>query len=331
MFGNTRLNGILFVSACLMGTSLNATAEPDLSDAPAWYSESKKEIESDPVRVALSYLRLMEEGWYEVAYTLLTDTHAKLQGNDASAFAKDVKGKKDWHTYADSVHAVKLIADGQQRVSIQSFVDHEGYSTRGIIEFELMQVEGRWLIEQMEWAESADVEPPLRELRFNKDAVAAKNVGEVSSAFRKATRTPSTTAEQTVATEAAPWLSRSDWSDTKAVGAVNGYVRAVAFSRPLWARYYLQAETPSGTREENGTDSNARIYDVGDDEHETEVIDDSHCVVWRPVWFSVGSQLYVQAMAFDCVKSDGRWKIVGSTEGPKREQSGPEKAIPTAP
>jgi hypothetical protein len=93
----------------------------------------------------------------------------------------------------------------------------------------------------------------------------------------------------------------------------------------------LQADTPAGTREENGTDSNARIYNVGDDEHETEVIDDSHCVVWRPVWFSVGSKLYVQAMSFDCVKSEGRWKIIGMTEGPKREQSGPEKALPTAP
>lgn len=331
MFRNTRLNGILCAAACLVATSLHATSETDASDAPAWYSDSKKEIESDPGRVALSYLRLMEEGWYMVAYTLLTDTHAKLRGDDASAFAEDVKGKKDWHTYADSVNDVKPIADGQQSVEIQSYVSNEGYSTRDIIEFVLMKVEGRWLIEQMEWGESAEVEPPLRELRFNKDAVEAENVGEVSSAFRNATRTPSTTAEQTVDTEAPPWLSRSDWSDTKAVGAVNGYVLAVASSRPLWARYYLQAETPSGIREDIGTDSNARIYDIGDDEHETEVIDDSLCVVWRPVWFSVGSKLYVQAMAFDCVKSEGRWKIAGITEGPKREYSAPEKALPTAP
>ena len=124
MFQNTRLIGMLCVAACLMGLSLHAISEPDATDAPAWFSASKTEVESDPGRVSLSYLRLMEEGWYAVAYTLLTDSHAKLQGDDASAFAKDVKGKKDWHTYADSVVDVKPMAEGQRKVRIKSQSSH---------------------------------------------------------------------------------------------------------------------------------------------------------------------------------------------------------------
>lgn len=329
MFHNTRLVGIFCVAACLMGLSLHAISEPDATDAPAWFAESKTEVESDPGRVALSYLRLMEEGWYTAAYTLLTDTYARLQGSDAKAFAKEVQGKKDWHTYADSLVDVKPMADGRRSVRIKSYASNEGHSTLDIIEFVQMQVQGRWLIEEMKWGDSADVEPPRRELRFNKGATGAGSTGVVSSAFRSATGTLSTTAEHAVAAEAPPWLN-SLAGDTEAIDAVNGYVRAVASSRPLWARYFLEAETPSGNEAENPTVSNTRIYSVGKDEHETDVIDDAHCVVWRPVWFSVGPKFYVQAMAFDCAKSDGRWKITGMTEGPKREYPGPEKALATA-
>jgi len=108
-----------------------------------------------------------------------------------------------------------------------------------------------------------------------------------------------------------------DLSDTTPMGAINGYIRAVAESRHDWARYYLAPEATGPSGSTTPADSTMRVYYPPWDDAEIDQIDDSNGVVWTSLGFSIGRELKVQSVAFKCRKVDGVWKIGGVVEGPE--------------
>lgn len=334
MRDSIRLVAILFVVASCLCADL--PAEPEQPAFPDWYNQGGATMQTSPANVALAYLRLMEEWWPEAAYTLLTtDSAIRMGDDDAKAFAEDVGGKKDWHTYADEVCTVKPVSENEQRVYIRAFVENEGYFTIDRIEFVLRRVGERWLVDEMNWGESkkADDALPERKVRSDMDTEGKRELRGVGRCFLRLVPEPGST-ERGPAEHGAvpPWLDPfdGDMSDTKPAGAVNGFVRAVADSHYAWARYYRAGMKPIPAGDATLIDSTMRLYFPSWDEAEVDQIDDSNSVVWTSFGFSVGRELKVQSVAFTCVKRGTVWKIEGMTEGPEITVSVEKNDVPCA-
>lgn len=301
----------------------NLSAEPASPAFPDWYVQGGAAMQTAPANVALSYLRLMEEGRFEAAYALVTKAYALLLGDEnAEAFANEWEGKKDWHTYADSVCEVKRVSENEQRVYIRAFVSNEGYFTVDTIGFVLRREEERWLVDEMNWGGSkkADDALPVRKVRFDIDSIGKQELRGVGRCFLRFEPLPGSPERGPAEPGAVPpWLDsfEGDLSDTNPVGSVNGFVRAVADSHKAWARYYRAGMKPIPGGNATPVDSTMRVYFPPWDDAEVDQIDDSNCVVWTSLGFSVGRDLKVQPVAFTCVKRGNVWKIEGITEGPE--------------
>jgi hypothetical protein len=310
---NTKLQRALILLS--INLALVSAWGQDCPETPKWFSEGQHAIEKDPSKVALSYLRLMEECAFKAAFVLLTPEFA--HASDPQAFEDSYAERKDWHTYADTVCKTAPLDNGKQKVSVKAFVANEGYFTLDKFTFELVSTGDRWRIDGLDWKTLIpDVSVPIQDVRFDVQA-ARKGATAESEVYCNQLRALGWLRMEgvTVARKAPPWLGNP--SDDEPFGAVEGYILAVSNGDCCSALYYRTdpEEAMKGTPHPKAHD--VRVYFDSSADHAVDLRDDGTATVWTKVWFSKGDTIVIQAVAFECRRVDTIWKIQGLFGGPK--------------
>ncbi len=306
---------LLVFTLVLINLNVFAACGQDCSEIPKWFSEGQGVIEKDPSKVALSYLRLMEERAFKAAFVLITPEFA--QTSDPQAFEDTYVKRKDWHTYADTVCTTVQLDNRRQKVSVKAFVGNEGYFALDRITIELLSKGEHWKVDRVDWKTVIpDVFVPIQGTRFDlqsarKEATAESDIYSIqlrSLGWLK-------TKDAAVSSKTPLWLDRLP--DDNLFDAVQGYIRAIAYGDCCSALYYRTDPVEALKDSSHSEEQNVRVYFFMSADHEVDLLDDGTATVWTKVWFSNGETIVIQAVAFECTRVGTVWKIQGVIGGPK--------------